>query len=241
MSRCVFFSSGYHWIKITGELDPKAKILAFAPHSGFFDSMLITYLNFSSVVGRKGSEKTLIFGNLTNLCQPIIVDREVTESRNNAVQQIIERVNSEHDWPPLSMFVEGTCTNRRALLKFKTGAFKPGKPVQPVCFKYDNRIMDTSSWTWDGPHWAVICWLALSQVHAPIEFIFLPTYHPNEEEKADPELFAENVRRQMSRCLDIPLTDIGYEDAKIAYLCMKNGLPSSAGLLHIQKLKKDAK
>lgn len=116
-SRCVFWSAGYHWITITGKLDPKARILVFAPHTGFFDSMLITYLNFVSVIGRKGTEKLPLFGHLTDLCQPIIVERENKDSREAAVQKIIERVNSDLDWPPLSIFVEGTTTNGKVNLK----------------------------------------------------------------------------------------------------------------------------
>lgn len=235
-SRCVFASAAYHWIKITGERDPDAPILIFAPHSGFFDSMLITYLNFVSVIGRKGTEEILLFGNLTKLCQPIIVDRESEESRKNTINQIVDRVKSPLDWPPLSIFAEGTCTNKRCLIKFKTGAFRPGVPVQPVCFKYNKEIMDTSSWTWDGPHWFVISWMALCQIYSPVEFEFLPIYRPSEAEKKDPELFAENVRQVMSKSLDIPMSDYSYEDAKVSYKVKGHGLPSGAGLINIHKM-----
>ena len=83
--------------------------------------MLITYLDFVSVIGRKGSDEMLLFGNLIKLCQPIIVDRDKKESRENSFQQVIDRVNSKLDWPQLSVFAEGTCTNGKALIKFKTG------------------------------------------------------------------------------------------------------------------------
>ena len=96
-------------------------ILIFAPHTGFFDSMLVTYLNFVSVVGRAGSDQIHLFGNLTALCQPIIVDRERQESRIQSVQQVQNRVKSDLEWPPLSIFAEGTCTNRKCLIKFKQG------------------------------------------------------------------------------------------------------------------------
>lgn len=79
--------------------------------------MLITYLNFVSVIGRKGTEKLPLFGHLTDLCQPIIVERENKDSREAAVKNIIERVNSDLDWPPLSIFVEGTTTNGKVNLK----------------------------------------------------------------------------------------------------------------------------
>ena len=120
-SRCVFFSAGYQWITINGTPDMTVPIMTFAPHSGFFDSMIVTYLNFVSVIGRTGSDEMLLFGNMTKLCQPIIVDREHKQSRTDSLKQVLERTSSKLDWPPLSIFVEGTCTNSKALIKFKQG------------------------------------------------------------------------------------------------------------------------
>ncbi len=37
---------------------------------------------------------------------------------------------------PLLLFPEGTTTNGRYLLPFKTGAFLAGEPVQPVVIRY---------------------------------------------------------------------------------------------------------
>lgn len=48
------------------------------------------------------------------------------------------------------IFPEGTCTNRSCLITFKSGAFYPGVPVQPVCIRYPNKL-DTVTWTWEGP------------------------------------------------------------------------------------------
>jgi lysophosphatidylcholine acyltransferase/lyso-PAF acetyltransferase len=203
--------------------------------------MLITYMNFVSVVGRIEAKDVLIFGNLTDLCQPIYVNREDAHCRSQSFDQIKQRVNSPLPWPQLSMFTEGTTTNGRALIKFKTGAFRPGKPVQPVCFVYDQTIMDTATWTWDCPHWALLSWLSLCQIHSPVEFIFMPTYYPSEAEVADPELFAENVRRAMSVRMGVPLSDYSYEDARVAHRCMRSGLPSESGLVQINKLKREVK
>jgi lysophosphatidylcholine acyltransferase/lyso-PAF acetyltransferase len=47
----------------------------------------------------------------------------------------------------LSFFSEGTTTNGRSLLNFKSGAFSPGLPVQPVVLRFDNEP-DTTRWTW---------------------------------------------------------------------------------------------
>jgi len=213
-------------------------IMAFGPHSGFFDVLLVVYLNFVSVVAKDGSDSILLFGNLTKLCQPIIVYREQHKSRTDTIKRIVERVNSKEKWPPIAVFPEGTCNNRKALVQFKPGAFIPGLPVQPVCLKYANYGFDSFTWTWLGPHPFTLVWLTLCQIHSPIEFHFLPVYNPNEEEKANPELYAENVREVMSKYLEIPLSEYSFEDGRLISKCMEYNMPWQTGAIKVQNLRK---
>lgn len=85
-----------------------------------------------------------------NYAQPIYVQREDPDSRQSTIKQILDRANSPDDWPQTAIFPEGTCTNRKALITFKGGAFYPGVPVQPVVLKYKNKF-DSLTWTWKGP------------------------------------------------------------------------------------------
>ncbi|GLH16239.1 Uncharacterized protein GBIM_20573 [Gryllus bimaculatus] len=103
--------------------------------------------------------------------------------------------------PSVLIFPEGTCTNRSCLITFKPGAFYPGVPVQPVCIRYPNKL-DTVTWTWEGPG-------------ASCEIEFLPVYHPDARERADPKLFASNVRRLMARALGVPVSDYTYDDCRL--------------------------
>lgn len=92
----------------------------------------------------------IILTEIINYAQPIYVQREDPNSRQNTIREIVDRARSEEEWPQVVIFAEGTCTNRKALIKFKGGAFYPGVPVQPVLIKYPNKY-DTFTWTWDGP------------------------------------------------------------------------------------------
>ena len=123
ISRAVFFCGGFYWIKVVGEEDKNVKVLALAPHSSYFDVLGIVYLNFPSVIGRAGSENVPLFGYLTKLTQPLIVDRDSASSRSSVVKTIIERLKSPLKWPKLAIYAEGTCTNRKALIKFKPGNY----------------------------------------------------------------------------------------------------------------------
>jgi len=39
---------------------------------------------------------------------------------------------SGEGWPRLLVFPEGTCTNQKALISFKSGAFNPGKDGERI-------------------------------------------------------------------------------------------------------------
>ena len=46
---------------------------------------------------------------------------------------------------------------------------------------------------------------------------FLPVYQPNADEIADPELYANNVRKIMAEALEIPTFDMSFEQVKQTY------------------------
>ena len=45
-----------------------------------------------------------------------------------------------------------------------------------------------------------------------MEVEYLPVYYPSDAEKADPALYANNVRARIGKALNVPLSDIGLED-----------------------------
>ena len=52
--------------------------------------------------------------------------------------------------------------------------------------------------------------LSQFRIHHSVEF--LPPYSPSEEEKAKPQLFANNVRAVMAARMGVPVTDCSYYD-----------------------------
>lgn len=238
VSRSLYFCAGLHWIKVYGKRDPKVRILTAAPHSSFMDSIFIVYLNFISIIARAGSDQVTLFGNLTKMCHPILVNREKQQSRSDTVNMLIDRVKSGENWPQICIFPEGTCTNRKALVQFKTGAFIPGVSIQPVCVKYPSDGFDSISWTWRGPGAFETVWLTLCKFNSPVEIHFMPVHHPTDEEIKDPVLFAENVRKEMAEYLNVPLSEYSYEDGILIKHLGKFGLPMQTGLIKVQKLRK---
>ncbi|KAJ4427972.1 hypothetical protein ANN_23985, partial [Periplaneta americana] len=173
---------------------------------------------------------------LINYTQPVYVWREDPNSRQKTIKEIIDRATSDLDWPQVLIFPEGTCTNRSCLITFKPGAFYPGVPIQPVCIRYPNKL-DTVTWTWEGPGALKLLWLTLTQVHSSCEVEFLPVYTPNEDEKHDPKLYANNVRRLMAKALGVPVSDYTYDDCRLMSKAKKMNLPFASGLIEVQKLR----
>ncbi|XP_019755810.2 lysophosphatidylcholine acyltransferase isoform X2 [Dendroctonus ponderosae] len=214
----------------------EAPILVAAPHSTFLDAGLVYVTGFPSTIVRTESVSFHI-GKLINYTQPIYVWRDDAESRQKSVKEIIKRASSQLDWPQILIFPEGTCTNRSCLISFKNGAFYPGVPIQPVCIRYPNKL-DTVTWTWEGPSALKLLWLTLTQPSSNCIVEFLPVYYPNEEEKRDAKLFANNVRAIMAKALGIPVVDYSYSDCKMMTRAKEMNVPFATSLVEVRKLRK---
>ncbi|XP_060772964.1 lysophospholipid acyltransferase LPCAT4 isoform X2 [Neoarius graeffei] len=208
LSRSVFFSIGFVWIKVKGQqaTQKEAPVLAVAPHSGFLDMLVLSVAGLPTVVSRSENANLPVIGALLEFNQSVLVSRKDPESRRKCVSQIKERLTSNGYWPQMLMFPEGTTTNGRVLIKFKPGAFLAGVPVQPVLLHYPNKI-DTVRWTWKGTSWIASLWYTASQFYSNVTVEFLPVYTPSQQEKENPELFADNVQKLMAEVLGVPATD----------------------------------
>ncbi|KAL3285237.1 hypothetical protein HHI36_019348 [Cryptolaemus montrouzieri] len=235
--RIIFVIGGFR-LKVIGGLPERdlAPLVALAPHSSFVDSLAMVYMGGPSIVAKGETASIPLFGKLINFTQPIYVFREDSNSRQNTIKEIIKRARSKLDWPQILIFPEGTCTNRSCLITFKPGAFYPGVPVQPVCIRYPNKI-DTVTWTWDGPGALKLLWLTLTRPYSYCEIEFLPVYTPNEEEKNDPKLFANNVRKVMAKALGVPMSDYTYDDCKLLTRAKEMNLPQASSIVDLQKLR----
>ncbi|XP_026156365.1 lysophosphatidylcholine acyltransferase 1 isoform X2 [Mastacembelus armatus] len=218
--RAMWFCGGFHWIKVKGERAAASEvpILTVAPHSSYFDAIPVT-MTMCSIVTNLENRSIPVWGTLISYIRPVFVFRADQDSRRKTVEEIKRRAQSGGKWPQIMIFSEGTCTNRSGLILFKAGAFIPGLPVQPVVLRYPNKL-DTVTWTWQGPGAFKILWLTLCQPHNPMEIEYLPIYTPSNEEKENPALFANNVRKLMARALELPLTDLSFDDRDI---CLSQG------------------
>lgn len=208
LSRGVYFCLGFLWVKVKGRRADlrEAPVLVVAPHSGFLDMLVLFRTNLAAVVSRSENRNLPVIGALLEFNQAVLVSRKDPESRKKAIAQVTERLTSDGYWPQMLMFPEGTTTNGSALIKFKPGAFLAGVPVQPVLLHYPNKL-DTVRWTYKGTTWVESLWHTTSQFYTNSTIEFLPVYNPSQEEKNDPNLYADNVQKLMAKALGVPATD----------------------------------
>lgn len=90
------------------------------------------------------------WGGRPSCVQIIPVDRVSAASRHHAAGNIRRRA-IDNRWPHVILFPEGTTTNGKALISFKTGAFSPGLPVQPMVIKYPHKYVNPCWCDQGGP------------------------------------------------------------------------------------------
>ncbi|MCO5588557.1 hypothetical protein L7F22_042514 [Adiantum nelumboides] len=154
----------------------------------------------------------------------IPVDRVSPNSRHDAAAQIKRRA-MDNVWPHVAIFPEGTTTNGKVLISFKTGAFSPGLPIQPMVVRYRNI---NPAWVNTGPYP-----ILLHLMTQPINFMeveYLDIFVPTRHEMAHPHSYADRVRKSMAQALNVRFTDHTFLDAKLAMEAVKLQQPAELTL-----------
>ncbi|XP_042519012.1 lysophospholipid acyltransferase LPEAT1-like isoform X3 [Macadamia integrifolia] len=210
LSRALFFTFGFYWISETRRNADAVEKLA----------------------GERSVAKLPFVGLMSKCMGCVYVQRESKSSDFKGVSGIVtDRVKEAHqnkNAPMMLLFPEGTTTNGDFLLPFKTGAFLSKSPVLPVILRYPYQRFSPS---WDTISGARHVILLLCQFVNHIEVTKLPVYHPSEQEKEDPILYANNVRKLMASEGNLTMSDIGLAEKRI-YHATLNGNNSQPRVLH---------
>jgi len=237
---------------IEGKIEPKKKapIIVAAGHSSFLDSWILSSSIFLQskcqlmTIAEKKNFKLKWNGFLPLAMRPQLVTRTETAkalilfcriiykgSRQKAfekVKQLLKETEASSSIK-LSFFAEGSVTNRTAMLKFKTGAFRFGLPVQPLYWKIENEdqkiFLDNFSCGLltqkQSMRNLILSWFN-SRLHITIHF--LPVYNPSLEEISDPQLYCQNVQTLISENSGIPISEFHAEDILVYSVCREEGL-----------------
>jgi lysophosphatidylcholine acyltransferase/lyso-PAF acetyltransferase len=234
LSRLLLFGMGFQWIRVRGSpaSTADAPLWVVSPHSCILDMIVVSMFHLPTYVAKREVRSTPLFGHLiTHTLRTIYVARDDPSSRKQCTAEIVRRSqNREAGWPKVMLFPEATTHSNEVLLQFKKGAFLPGLPVQAVAIKYRNRV-NSMVWGDRGLNILTSLYLTLCQFHNYLEVEFLPVHRPSPDEIDSPELFAENVRAEVSQATGIPTSSYSVEDMLLCRSAEKLGLPYRSGLV----------
>ncbi|KAL3372062.1 hypothetical protein AABB24_008551 [Solanum stoloniferum] len=250
LSRVMLFVFGFYWIHETyqptnlngnsnnedgskqqaEELERPGAIVS--NHISYLDILYHKSRSFPSFVAKRSVAKLPLVGLISKCLGCVYVQRESKSPDFKGVSGVVnERIREAHQnksAPIMLLFPEGTTTNGDFLLPFKSGAFLSGAPVQPVILRYPYQRLSPA---WDSISGARHVILLLCQFVNYMEATWLPVYYPSQQEKDDPRLYAENVRRLMAHEGNLLLSDIGLAEKRVYHAAL-NGNNSMPTVFH---------
>ncbi|KAF0925833.1 hypothetical protein E2562_018475 [Oryza meyeriana var. granulata] len=236
LARTMLFVFGFYWIRehdcrlpdAEDEHQEQSKELGrpgalVSNHVSYVDILYHMSSSFPSFVAKRSVARLPMVGLISKCLGCIFVQRESKTSDfkgvSGAVTERIQRAHQQNS-PMMLLFPEGTTTNGDYLLPFKTGAFLAKAPVKPVILRYPYKRFSPA---WDSMSGARHVFLLLCQFVNNLEVIHLPVYYPSEQEKEDPKLYANNVRKLMAVEGNLILSDLGLSEKRVYHAAL-NGL-----------------
>eukprot|EP00117_Sycon_ciliatum_P026184 scpid40095/ scgid21550/ Lysophosphatidylcholine acyltransferase 2B; Acyltransferase-like 1-B len=225
----VFCAFGFYHVPVKGRRASAAEapITVVAPHSCIMETWMVMLFTYGMVISRVENQNFPYVSSCIKACEPIWVGGSVRGG--STVEEMTKRITSPGRWLPIVIFPEGTTHNADALLSFKTGAFQPGYPVQPVIFRFGKPQVGV--WGNHGNTVPKIVLLLMCQWHNTFEVEYLPVYRPSEEERQDARLYSRNVRAVMTKAADLPCMDYSREELSLMEKVHGAGLPLDAALI----------
>ncbi|CAN4122802.1 unnamed protein product [Withania somnifera] len=243
LSRVMLFVFGFYWIHETyrpiddlsgksnnehGSTDQAKELerpgVIVSNHISYLDILYHMSSSFPSFVAKRSVAKLPLVGLISKCLGCVYVQRESKSPDFKGVSGVVnERIREAHQnksAPTMLLFPEGTTTNGDFLLPFKSGAFLAGAPVQPVILRYPYQRLSPA---WDSISGVRHVIFLLCQFVNHLEVTWLPIYYPSQQEKDDPRLYAENVRRLMAHEGNLILSDIGLAEKRVYHAAL-NGL-----------------
>lgn len=227
--RIVLFSLGVVWIKekkidwsalppLPDQTPPvpcpysKAFVIV-ANHIGYIDILILAAKYGGAFVAKEEIATTPVVGTIATALQTLFLhkDRPLTESLIDRVKATYAAHDASKHEPghicgcclsTLAIFPEGTTENGQAMVKFRTGIFLAGLPVQPVAIRCPFKHFSMS---WESIWFRTHLFSTLTQFVNHVELIELPIYTPSLAECTDPKRFSTNVQALISAVLSQPI------------------------------------
>ncbi len=125
------------------------RFILIANHPAAFEDIGIPALFDVISLAKLQVQDWFIVGRITKAAGTLYVDRDDPESRDQAVETMVDTVNSGQN---IALYPEGGCKGRRLYKEFKSGAFevsiRTGVPILPVFLHYEAQ----DDFEWQPPY-----------------------------------------------------------------------------------------
>jgi len=231
LGRTLLFFLGYIYIEEEGRPAPtKEAPIVVSNHLGPVEPIVLAVMTGGMPVSKLENASLPLFGALAKAFLPIFVDRTNSNSRQLVKDEIEFRAKSVMigDFrTPVFLFPEGTTTNGTSVITFKSGAFNPRLPVQPVVVEFPHSEGTFfPSWVAASPSLPELAIRMLCQPYNRCKIKWLPKMDPLEEEMTEwpgPKLFASRVQHKVAEALGSPTTQYAFEDVRLMKEATKIG------------------
>ena len=201
-----------------------------ANHCTIFDGLVILWKTNGIIAAKKEISAVPIIGRILGSMQTLWIDRSGSKGRNYAKQQIIDHVK-DYTAPPLVIFPQGTTSNVQCVTSFKTGAYLANEKVMEVALNWSQNKSCDVSFVSDIPSLAHLIHVGCCQFINSCQVDIANSHSPNQKEKNDSGLFAENSRKFVVGSLQkynenkkraIRATEHSYSDWKLLQKAFKS-------------------
>lgn len=217
IARLLLVVLGFWSVKEDGDIDASVDApVVISNHISYADILYCVHRFCPSFVTKSGVLNVPFVGRVTVGLRCVITRVEGQSTGLTASQQVAERcklASCDTSFPPIAIFPEGTTSNGKFLLKFRTGAFLTGSPVRPILIRYPFEYLDPCYLRGTLNH----VFLMLCQWRNSMHVTILPVWNPSEEEKKDPKVYAEHVHAMMKEKLGIPGSPLSFYEKCLFY------------------------
>ncbi|KZV34230.1 hypothetical protein F511_21715 [Dorcoceras hygrometricum] len=193
-------------------------------HISYVDILYHMSSSFPSFVAKRSVAELPLVGLISKCLGCVYVHRGLKPADFKGVSGIVnERILEAHQdmsAPQMMLFPGYKARPRMDTTFLNSRPVHFGKaPVLPVILRYPYQRLSPA---WDSLSGMRHLIFLLCQFANYIEVTKLPVYHPSEQEKRDPKLYAENVRQLMALKGNLILSDVGLAEKRV-YLAALEG------------------
>jgi len=195
-------------------------------HVSFCDVfMVLEELGAVGMLSKGSLQKVPIIGRFMQQIGCLFYDESTRSNLLDMMKEEEKKYNEDTTRAKLVIFPEGTTTNGTSLLRFHRGAFVNGSPVKPMIVHYPYRHFNVA---WDSIN--IFLWFPrfLCQFYNSCTIIHFPVYYPNQLERENPDLYAENVRELMSKGMNYAVPNKNMTLSNVFFCRMLNKEPKAS-------------